>query len=221
MVSNGPSLPALLWRRLDAAVMPGACIFCGTLLPADGPVVCRPCHRDLPQTPRMTIAAGLPVVAAYAYAFPLDAAIRALKFRRRLYYAPALAHLLTEALPCVRGDVDALLPVPLHWTRQTWRGFNQAEELCRPLARRLGAPLLGNVRRSRRTRPQPGLPPRARRRNLHNAFRVRGRIDARHVLIVDDVVTTGATCAQLAGTLRRAGVERVSVLALARAATPE
>jgi ComF family protein len=117
----------------------------------------------------------------------------------------------------VQGDVDALLPVPLHWLRHGVRGFNQAAELCRPLHRSTGLPVIANVVRRRRTPYQSGLAARQRRHNLAGAFAVRGALRARHVLLVDDVITTGETCSQLARELLAGGVPKVSVLALARA----
>ena len=115
-------------------------------------------------------------------------------------------------------NIDALLPVPLHWRRQAMRGFNQAAEICESLRGLLDVPIINGVTRIRATPYQSGLGAEARRRNLSGAFRVQRRLSARHVLIVDDVVTTGATCERLASALIRAGVERVSVLALAREA---
>jgi ComF family protein len=157
------------------------------------------------------------VVAPLRYEFPVDAAIKALKFRRKLHYAPALASLLHEHVGKLPHGIDAVLPVPLHWRRQMRRGFNQAEELRRALAPDLALPVLRQARRTRSTPYQSGLAARARQANLHGVFRLRGTIDARHVLIIDDVVTTGATCGQLAVVLRNAGVGEVSVLAIARA----
>lgn len=115
---------------------------------------------------------------------------------------------------------DALLPVPLHPWRHAARGFNQALELARPLARRSGLPLLTITRRVRRTRPQTGLTAAERRRNLRGAFSVTRRLPCRHPLIVDDVMTTGETCSQLARVLLAAGAEDVSVLTAARAGRP-
>jgi ComF family protein len=151
------------------------------------------------------------------YEFPVDAAIKAMKFRRRLYYVPAFGDLLVQAIRKVPNDIDALLPVPLHWRRQAIRGFNQASELANVVRRKTGLPVLRNVVRHRATPYQSGLAAVHRQRNLRAAFVVRGAIPARHVLIVDDVVTTGETCRQLAVTLKDAGAHRVSVLALARA----
>lgn len=156
-------------------------------------------------------------MAPLAYEFPVDAAIRMFKFRRRLYYAPAFGELLRQSLAELPEDIDALLPVPLHWLRHGIRGFNQAAEMCRPIRKATGLPLVSNVYRVRATPYQSGLSAKERRRNLRRAFVVRGTISARHVLIVDDVITTGETCRQLAELLREHGVEKVSVLAIARA----
>ncbi len=144
--------------------------------------------------------------APLAYEFPVDAAIRMLKFHRKLHYAAAFGEVLCGAAVDLPADIDALLPVPLHWLRHGVRGFNQAAEICRPLQRAGGLPVLRNVSRVRRTPYQSGLGARARRRNLAGAFAVRGTVRARHVLLIDDVITTGETCAQLARELlARAG----------------
>lgn len=156
-------------------------------------------------------------VVALGYSFPVDAAIRRFKFHGRLQYAPAFAEILLHVSNRLPGDVDALLPVPLHRWRHMRRGFNQAVELAAPIARQLGLPLVGNVQRTVATPYQSGLDARQRRRNLKAAFRVRGCIRASHVAIVDDVVTTGATCRQLAAAVLESGAKEVSALALARA----
>ena len=156
------------------------------------------------------------LVAPLAYEFPVDAALKALKYKRRLFYAPAFGDALCDAMRFVPGDVDALLPVPLHWRRQAYRGFNQALEISTALRRRHGLPLASGVVRRLATKSQSGLSVAERRRNLRHAFSVRRRLSARHVLIVDDVVTTGATTRQLARTLLANGAEKVSVLAVAR-----
>jgi len=156
--------------------------------------------------------------APLLYEFPVDAGLKALKFGRRLHYAPAFGGLLVEEMRRFPGDIDALLPVPLHWQRQAFRGFNQALELCRPVAGQCGLPIMTGVARRRATPFQSGLAAAQRRKNLRQAFVVRKTPQFRHVLIVDDVVTTGETTRQLAMALIRRGVKKVSVLAVARAA---
>ena len=112
---------------------------------------------------------------------------------------------------------ELLLPVPLHPKRLRERGFNQALEIARPLGRRFQIPVEARAcRRIRATRPQSELALAERRGNLRGAFAVRGALTARHLAIVDDVVTTGATVSALARVLLRQGVQRVDVWAVAR-----
>lgn len=227
-------------RRIDNSVMPLRCVFCGVRsIPGEGRV-CGGCRDDLPWIAKACGLCGEPVAADLArgvhcgtcqkfpppfqamiaplrYEFPVDVALKALKFGRRLHYAQAFSELLIEEMQRRSPDVDALLPVPLHWKRQAFRGFNQATELVRPLARRYALPTVVGVARRRATPFQSGLTASERSKNLHNAFVIRKPLEFEHVLIVDDVVTTGATTRQLAKELLRNGVARVSVLAVARA----
>ena len=216
------------WRRqwgmllaaFDREIMPLRCAFCGTRTRSGERHICAGCDADLPRIASPPPAATSPCaweVAPLAYEFPVDAAIKAFKFRRKLFYAPALAQLLLAACESLPPDVDAVLPVPLHWRRRWFRGFNQAEELARPVAQHLAAPLLTNVARRRPTRSQSGLNATKRARNLRSAFSVGGKLTSEHVLIVDDVITTGATIHEIARAIRHAGATRVSALAVARA----
>jgi ComF family protein len=204
---------------LGDTIAPLRCVFCGTRTRDDEQSVCEGCFADLPWTecPVVPAVVGLDtVLAPAAYAFPVDAAIRAFKFRRRLFYGPAFVQLLGTVRGRLPDDIDAVLPVPLHWRRKWWRGFNQALEIAGPMARQLGLPLIHNATRHRATPPQSGLTAAQRATNLRQAFRLRTSIDSRHVLIVDDVITTGETIRQLAKTLLDNGVEKVSAMAVAR-----
>ena len=205
--------------------------------------LCRACSDDLPWIRQPCVRCGLPmaaeqpaevacgacqerplplrkIVAPLCYAFPVDAALKAFKFHRALHYLPAFDELLSKALARLPGDLDALLPVPLFWRRHAARGFNQADELSGLLARRLRLPVIHDVVRTRATDYQSGLQAAERRQNLRGAFATRGRVRANHVLVVDDIVTTGETCVQVGNALRRGGALDVSVLAVARAVTP-
>jgi ComF family protein len=217
---NEAMLLSRLLAAFDDALMPLRCAFCGTRTTGDERQLCDGCVADLPVRVSPPPASVSPLVvehAPYDWAFPLDAAIKALKFRRRLFYAPALAQLLCDACADLPPDIDAVLPVPLHWRRKWLRGFNQALEIAKPVARHLGVPLVHKVQRRRATPAQSGLSAAKRANNLRSAFRVRGPLPYRHVLIVDDVITTGATVRELARVLIDAGVDRVSALAVARA----
>lgn len=210
----------MLLRVLENAVMPLRCVFCGTRTERPEEYICTGCGGDLPriESPPPPVSSPLEFdIAPLAYEFPVDAAIKALKFQRRLFYAPALAELLSRECDRLPDDIDAVLPVPLHWRRKWFRGFNQAVEIGAPVATHLGVPMIRNVTRVRSTPFQSGLSASERATNLRGAFVVRGSMSWHHVLIVDDVVTTGTTARQLAKVVLKAGARRVSVLAVARA----
>ena len=211
---------AMLLRAFDNALMPLCCVFCGTQSRGLERYICEGCDDDLPriESPPPPLTSPFEYeVAPLAYEFPVDAAIKALKFNRKLFYAPAFAELLCTAAENLPTDIDAVLPVPLHWRRRWFRGFNQALEIAKPVAKQLEVPLIQNVRRKRATPFQSGLSARERARNLRGAFAVRGAISYRHVLIIDDIITTGTTTRQIARMLQQAGAEKVGVLAAARA----
>jgi len=151
------------------------------------------------------------------YSFPIDIAIKALKFRRKLFYGPAFAEVLCVAKPLLPAGIDAVLPVPLHWRRKAVRGFNQAMETAQPIAKSLGVPLVRNVQRKKATPFQSGLDAAERARNLRRAFMITRPHTYTHILVIDDVVTTGATSEALATLLLSSGVTKVSFLAVARA----
>ena len=157
--------------------------------------------------------------AAFDYAFPLDRLLPRLKFHRDFAAGRVLAQCMAERFAALPRP-QALVPVPLHRGRLRQRGYDQALELARPLAKTLDLPLqAGLLQRCRATRAQSRLDADARGRNLRGAFRVdtRATLPA-HVALVDDVMTTGATLHAAAETLRAAGVARVDAWVCARVA---
>ncbi len=212
-----------LRSRLHTAVeeiLPRSCAFCGALRSAREGNLCSGCFDDLPWIDSACPSVSSPLdysITPLSYDFPVDVAIKAFKFERKLYYVPAFAEILRVACEQLPGDIDAVLPVPLHWRRKLMRGFNQAMELARPVAAHLGVPIARNVYRRTATDFQSGLAADGRERNLRRAFAVRRPLIHTHLLIVDDVITTGATARSLARVVLAAGVTRVSVLALAGA----
>ena len=148
----------------------------------------------------------------------MDYLVKALKFQGRLAVARLLGGLLGEII-AERGEPlpEFLLPVPLHPSRLRERGFNQALEIARSAARPSGLTVLpDSLQRIRATPPQTQLDGEARRHNVRGAFAVYRPIAARHVAIVDDVVTTGSTINELARLLRTVGVAEIDVWACAR-----
>ncbi len=203
----------------------GLCDFCLDLLPANDKHCCI-CGQplDAPASPDVPCGACQARPPAFdkarapcRYEFPIDAALKKLKFNRRLAFAPPLARLLVPVMNAAFADCDVLVPVPLNRWRQARRGFNQAEELSRCLARHTDLPVLETALRPRATAPQSGLDAAARSKNLRGAFSVRHLVPYRHPVIVDDVITTGATCNELARALKFAGAATVGAIAVARA----
>ena len=129
-----------------------------------------------------------------------------------------LADLLASALP-LEERFDAVIPVPLHWRKKWHRGFNQAELLARAIARRRGIPMVRALGRVRFTKTQAGLSNTDRRKNVAAAFRCRRAAETlrgKRVLLIDDVMTTGATAAACARALKQAGADRVVLATVAR-----
>ena len=161
------------------------------------------------------------ILALWAYGPPLDSVVQALKFRRLDYLGRHLATALAAELgPKLEGlaPIDRVVPVPLHWRRRLSRGYNQAERIARPLATLLGLPFDPLLSRGRATPPQSLLGRTQRLANLRRAFRVpRPReIQGLHLLLVDDVATTGATLDAAAETLKKAGAAAVTALVAGR-----
>jgi ComF family protein len=159
------------------------------------------------------------VVAAAGYRqMPLlRRAVHTLKYRRIPELAASLVSLLVVAsYVMLPSSAPILTAVPLHWTRRFWRGFNQAELLAAALAAERGWTYQALLKRTRRTRSQVTLDREGRLGNLNNAFSFRGIVVPEHVILIDDLFTTGSTLDACAAALKRAGVKRVEGLVLAR-----
>ena len=114
---------------------------------------------------------------------------------------------------------DVLIPVPLHYQRLRQRGYNQALELARPIAKMLGIPIdIRSCRRRKVTKEQSGLQAKQRKSNVRDAFEVTGDLRNRSIAIIDDVMTTGSTVNELAKQLMQAGATTVDVWVCARVA---
>jgi ComF family protein len=168
---------------------------------------------DLPPRPSLLSRSG----AIGEYEGRLRDAIHALKYDGRRSLARPLGRLMRDCCSQVLDSADLIVPVPLHFRRQRVRGFNQADDLARPL----GLPVSRALRRRRHTASQTDLPADARHRNVSNAFRLRWRADVagRCIVLVDDVSTTGATLEACARVLLAHGAREVRALTAARVAS--
>lgn len=216
-----------------ARLLPQDCTVCGQ---ASGErLVCAACEADLPHlsAPLCPVCAlptadgavcgacqGSPphfdaTAAAFRYAFPVEHIVQGLKYRHRLPLAGWLAEAIVRRIGT--PTADCILPLPLSAQRLRSRGFNQAQEIARPLARRLGLPLVSDACfRMRDAPPQASLPWQERQANIRHAFECRADLGGKTVAVVDDVMTTGATLNEFARVLKRHGALRVENWVAAR-----
>jgi len=222
------------------------CVLCDTHITGDISL-CEPCLQDLPRIKVGCYQCGLPLqhdlistlcgrcqqspppidylISSLLYDYPVGYLISQLKFQGNLTYAKIFSHLLLSTLkeyyfssPFKLELPDIILPVPLHKNRIRQRGFNQALEIARPIGKKLARPVSTNtVQRSKYTQAQSLLSAKERRKNLQHSFMLTKPIDAKHIVLLDDVVTTGTTVYELAALLKKSGVEKVGVWAVARA----
>jgi ComF family protein len=228
-------LPAIVLNML----LPHRCLFCDQ--PGSNQPICAPCRADLPWVVSACSRCAIPLtgtadvcgrclskppafdacLAAFHYASPIDRLIGQFKNQRRLSAGKVLSSLLADHLrEHARDWPELIAPVPLHWRRQLARGFNQAAFVAGTLARELDIPLVSAAKRRLATPKQQQLDRKKRLRNLRNAFTVPGGLSGRHIAIVDDVITTGATAQALSVALKAAGARRVEIWALARTPAP-
>lgn len=158
------------------------------------------------------------------YAMPIDRLISDFKYRNKLINGRLLSQLMLQEIQAhYRGQAlpDLLLPVPLHWRRQLRRGYNQSQCVASYLGSQLRIPVeLRRIARTRRTPTQQGLNKKERQRNLKDAFTVKRPLAGEVVAIIDDVMTTGATCAEISRELLNTGAKEVHIWALARTPAP-
>jgi ComF family protein len=190
--------------------LPQACPRCA--LPSTQGGLCGQCLADPPAFDRSQ--------AAFVYAFPLDRLVQSFKYHGALAYADWFAQAMLDR----RAEppaADVLIPLPLARSRQRERGFNQALEIAKPLSRWTGIPLLADTAiRLRDTPPQATLPWGERGKNIRGAFACATALAGKSVIVIDDVMTTGASLEEFAKTLKRAGAASVENWLIARTLPP-
>jgi ComF family protein len=237
-----------LRRALSAGVdlfLPPACLLCGQLLPPgfDPQEFCTECQASMPPLGRSHCSccsqpfpasssqhlcatclqrppAFSVVHAACSYQERVKDAIHQLKYRNQVNLAEPLGKLLGKSLEAAElgFEPDCIIPVPLHPGRLKKRGYNQALEISRPLARKMQVPINNKLlQRTLKTPPQQGLTAAERRSNLRNAFIVTAATSARNILLVDDVMTTGETVRECCRVLMKNNIAEVQVAVIGRA----
>lgn len=183
------------------------CHCCGIPLPSDIQI----CGKCLKRKPPFDKTYPL-----FHYKTPIIQMITSLKFHQQLVMSQVLGKLLAKHIILTQKP-DYILPVPLHPKRLKERGFNQALEIARPMAKQLNIPIATNIcKRVRNTQAQTSIPAKLRRKNVKEAFQMIYPVQAKHIVILDDVITTGSTVLELSRTLRKAGAKTIEVLCCAR-----
>jgi len=240
VAKSGPLLSRWLSvARVCRRALPQQCAFCAA--PCGELQVCAACCMRLPRVANACPRCALPApgggicgacllrppvfaaaFAAFAYAFPLDRMMQAFKYGGRLSHADFFAAALAQRV-ARRSDArwpDALVALPLAPSRQRERGFDQASEIARRVARITGVPKVHGLHRTRDTPAQAALPWDERAANVRGAFMADPTLAGKRIAIVDDVMTTGATLASAAGAVLRAGARAVEAWAVARTLPP-
>lgn len=155
-------------------------------------------------------------IAAFDYRFPLDKLIQAMKYREQLSLSQIFAQKLGQRID-ISQLPDYLVPMPLHPEKLRSRGFNQAQLIATPLAKSLNIPLLAHAcRRLRNTPSQTSLPWKERSRNVRGAFDCEMDLSGKHIALLDDVMTSGASMNELARAVKKCGAREISAWVVAR-----
>ena len=213
IVDQVHSFCADCWTRLDFLGNSG-CMSCGLPLEATDADLCAICLARPPRIERIRAAVGYDEISR--------GLVLRLKYGRKIALARTMARYMSSLIAAVPGDA-LLVPVPLHRGRLWQRGFNQSVLVARELARVTGLPHDPDLlRRVKRTPPLKGLSVVQRRRTVAGAFKVRQgtKPTGRTIILVDDVLTTGSTANACARVLKRAGAERVELVAWSRVVRP-
>jgi len=228
-------------KNTQARLFPYFCSLCGDKAQAHV-AICKECHKQLNYLINRCQQCALPLpesteinicgqcqnqppyfdqsFSLYNYDTPVKQLISGLKFQKKLNLARLFGTLLGEAIQQTnRHDLpNCIAPVPLSNKRMKNRGYNQSIEIARPVSKLLSIPLSCNLfKRVRHSPPQSSLNLKSRQKNVCNAFTINEKRLPKHIAIIDDVMTTGATSNELARILKKEGVEKVEIWSIARA----
>ena len=220
--------------KIKHILLPQQCLLCAAPSGCNG--ICCDCNADLPwQLDPCCPVCALPsrtgevcgeclqqppafdaTLAPLKYKFPINLVLQRYKYAGLLAVAKVTGELLADSLQG-KSKLDVIIPMSLHSSRLLERGFNQAAEISRVVTKKLGIPLeLHACSRTRPTKPQAGLSLQERKKNLRGVFACRRPLTGNHVVLLDDVMTTGASLSELARTVKDAGAARVECWVVAR-----
>lgn len=207
------------WNWLNQAIFPERCVICKR----EGSWLCN-AHNNFCDAPKNEAVFQHidEIYAATAYYNPLTKKlIEYFKFRGFSALADIMGEQIDKAVPQTVFQNTVLVPIPLHWTRKLWRGFNQAEKIAQAIQRKNPSlEIINNLYRVRRTKQQALLKKNERLQNLTNAFEWRGEKIPTNILLIDDVVASGGTLDAAAMILKSVGVQNVSGIVFARGGKP-
>lgn len=223
----------LNFRRISEQAFKQSCLLCATQID-NNMSFCQDCLGDLPLAPNPCCPqCGLKTDgqicgnclkhkpfydvthALFSYRYPVDTVIQYYKYRHALQLSKTLGQLLQGKIN--GSDIDIMMPMPLHPIRMQERGFNQSLEVAKVFAKQCNINLdITSCNRIKNTPPQASLTPKARIKNMKDAFNCQTTFTGMHIGLVDDVMTTGASLNELAKALKRAGASKVSCFVLAR-----
>ena len=196
-------MPLALFIPLGAA-----CVHCATPLPNTNHTRCGHCIKHSPALDA--------VFTPYRFEEPLRTLLHLFKYHEQLHLALFLAQKMQQTLPPINPQTTCLIPVPIHPKRMRTRGFNQAALLASHLAKQLKLPcLINTIQKIKNTTPQAELGARARHNNLRGSFSIKA-IPYTHVILIDDLITTGSTANELAHQLKKQGVHEVNLWCVAK-----
>lgn len=190
-------------------ILENPCQYCSRPLPNNDFLICGECLRKKPAFDR--------VITGYRFEEPLRTLLHEFKYTKALHLRPLLVQLMMRAFDSDMALADCIIPIPLHRKRIKQRGFNQAAELAKLLSNRLKIPYNATIcQKITNTSTQVGLNAQERRKNLRHSFSAKPSL-YNHVLLIDDLITTGSTANEMAKVLKKQGVMRVDVWCCARA----
>lgn len=196
------------------AFFPSICPYCGKVI-TKGSYACKQCAEKLPETSYKRYAVGGWICSApFPYEDCFAKAVKRLKFNNRGDYAKPLAFQIVHSILEIIDDksFDIVTSVPMHKTDKKERGYNQAELLARECAEIMGLPYIDTLVKIKRNTPQHKTKGKDRGKNVRGVFLVTDKtlVEGKHILLIDDIITTGHTLGECAAMLNRAGCKTIS-----------